>query len=541
MDKIYIVGHKNPDTDSICSAIAYANLKKLTGTENYVPARLGEINKETEFALNYFNQPIPELIETVLTQVSDIDYYKIDMVYPHMTIKQVWETMKSTQTKLLPIIASPEERKMAGVISVGDITQFHMETFGENSLTKFNTSFYNIVQVLNAEVLSGEEQLFDVIDGDIVACTNIDVLNNIAKNTVMIVSGTNHIDEIFKADLKCIILTDDCRVETIPESFKGVLVSTRCSIFEVIKNISLSIPIGEIMKTDDIVYFNESDFVDDIKDIMAKWKFRNFPIVDESNNVIGTLAGRHLMNIPRKKIILVDHNETSQAVFGLEQSQILEIIDHHRVADIQTNYPIYFRNEPVGSTATIVGSMYVENDLLPDKMIAGLLLSAIISDTLLFKSPTCTKVDKAMAQKLAAIAKLDINEYGKLLLHAGVQLDNKTPEELVYTDFKEFSFNKYHFAVGQVNTAGMEALERMRSDILSFIKEVSKEKGYNIVALMVTDIMNAGSEILYAGDAVMVMKDLFNSVSEETTGFLPGIVSRKKQVVPQILNKLSHY
>ncbi len=540
MDKVYVFGHKNPDTDSICSAISYCSFKKLLGVENCVPARLGEINKETEYILNHFNVPVPQLIESVMTQVSDIDYDKLIMIYPHVTIKQVWETMKSTQTKLLPLIASPEERKMVGVVSLGDVTKFNMETFDENALSEYNTSFFNIAEVLKAEIISGNDQLFDVVNGTIITCTSIEALNKVDKNAIVVVGNGINLESALKADVKCIILADGCKVKT-PKSFKGVLLSTPYSIFNIIKIISLAIPVGEIMKTEDIIYFNESDFIDDVRDIMTKWKFRNYPILDGGNNVLGTLAGRHLLNIKNKKVILVDHNEKSQSVHGLEQSQILEIIDHHRVADIQTNYPVYFRNEPVGSTGTIIGNMYLENDLMPDKKTAGLLLSSIISDTLLFKSPTCTQIDRSMAQKLAAVAELNIDEYGRSMLREGSQLEDKTPEELLYTDFKEFSFNKYHFAVAQVNTVNMNRIAEIKSDILSYIRNLSKEKGYNIMALMVTDILDGGSEILYAGDSVEVMKELFNSRSEESTGYLPGVVSRKKQVIPQIINKLSYY
>ena len=541
MDKIYVIGHRNPDTDSICSSIAYCSYKKLLGTENCVPARLGKINKETEFVLDYFNLQTPRLIESVKTQVSDIEYYKLNMIYPHMTVKQVWETIKETQTKLLPIIESPEEKKMVGVVSLGDVTRFNMETFEENSLSNYNTSFFNIVEVLKAEVLSGKDQLFDTVDGKIVTCTNNDTINSLEKNSIVVVSKGVDIEKILKTNVKCVILADGYKIDKVPQYFKGVLLSAQFSFFHIIKDISLAVPVGEIMKTKDVVYFNESDFIDDIRDIMVKWRFRNFPILDTRNNVLGSLSRRHLLNIKNKRVILVDHNEKSQSVNGLEQAHILEIIVHHRVGDIQTNYPIYFRNEPVGCTATIIGNMFLENNLLPDKRTAGLLLSAIISDTLLFKSPTCTSLDKAMAQKLSAVAELDIEEYGKRMLYEGAHLEEKTPEELLHTDLKEFNFNKYHFAVAQVNTVSLEKMQDKKVDILEYIRKVSKDKGYNIMALMITDILNGGSEILYAGDAVSVMKDLFNSASEESSGYLPGIISRKKQVIPQLLNKLSYY
>lgn len=540
MDKIHVIGHKNPDTDSICSAIAYCNFKKLLGVQNCIPARLGKISKETEFVLNYFNISVPLQIDSVKTQVSDIEYDKLNMLYPHITIQHVWEIMKSTQTKLLPIIESPEERKMVGVVSLGDVTRFNMETFDETSLSKYNTSFFNIAEVLKAEVLAGNEQLFDAISGTIVTCTNNEMISKLDGKAIVITGEGINFKKLFKSDVKCVILTDGNKV-TVPKNFKGVVLATPYSLFNVIKVISLAVPVGEIMGTKEIVYFNEIDFIDDIRDIMIKWRFRNFPILDKGNNVLGTLERRHLLNVKNKKVILVDHNERTQSVEGLEQAQILEIIDHHRVGDIQTNYPIYFRNEPVGCTSTIIGTMYLENNLLPDKKTAGLLLSAIISDTLLFKSPTCTPADKSIAQKLSAVAELDIEEYGRQVLNAGTHLDGKSPEELLYTDFKEFSFNKYYFAVGQVNTVNLDKMGKMKRDILKYIKKVNEEKGYNLTALMITDILNGGSEILYAGDAVDVMKELFDSNSEETTGYLPGIISRKKQVIPQILNKLSYY
>lgn len=540
MDKIYVLGHKNPDTDSICSAIAYCNFKKLLGMNNCIPARLGNINKETEFVLDYFNLPIPKLVESVRTQVSDIEYDKLNMLYSHLTLKQIWEAMKTTQTKLLPIIESPEERKMLGIVSLGDITKFNMETFDENSLSKFNTTFFNVSQVLNAEVLSGSDQLLDLVNGKINIINSNGSPKKLDKDSVVITCEGVDLQKIFKANVKCIILTDGYKVAA-PESYKGIILSTNLSIFCAIKDISLAVPIGQVMMKKDIVNFNESDFIDDIREIMIKRRYRSFPIIDEDNNVIGTLSRRHLLEVKNKKVILVDHNEKSQAVDGLEQSRILEIIDHHRVGDIQTTYPIYFRNEPVGCTATIIGNMYLENDLLPDKTTAGLLLSAIISDTLLFKSPTCTYYDKTMAQKLSAVAELDIEEYGKRMLNANTQLEGKSPEELFLIDNKEFNFNKYRITVSQVNTVGVEGIEKLKGKVLPYIKKISDDKGYNIVAFIITDIISGGSEILYAGNAIAVMKDLFNSTSDETTGFLPGVVSRKKQVIPEILNKLSFY
>lgn len=540
MDKVYIIGHKNPDTDSICSAIAYSSFKRLQGMDNCVPVRLGKINRETEFVLEYFNLSLPQLIESVMTQVSDIDYDKLVMLHPHVTIKQVWETMQSTQTKLLPIISSPEERKMVGVVSLGDITRFNMETFEENTLAKHKTSFFNVSEVINAQVLAGNEQLPDTISGTIITCTNTEVLGCADKNAVVIISEGADIESVLNSGVKCIILTDSYKI-SVPGHFKGIVLSTPYSIFNVIKVISLAVSVREVMKTKDILYFNETDFIDDVKDIMAKWRIRNFPVLDSGNNAVGTLSGRHLLNVKSKNVILIDHNERAQSVHGLEQAHILEIIDHHRVGDIQTGYPIYFRNEPVGCTGTIIGTMYLENGLLPDKKTAGLLLSSIISDTLLFQSPTCTPTDKSMARKLSAVAELDIDEYGKTMLRSGSHLEDKPPEELLYTDFKEFNFNQYHFAVGQVNTVNMEKMGSMKKDILLCMRDISREKGYDIIALMVTDILDGGSEILYAGQSVGIMKELFNSGSDESSGYLPGVVSRKQQVIPQIINKLSYF
>ena len=541
MDKVYIIGHKNPDTDSICSAIAYENFKKQMGIHNCVPARLGKLNKETEFVLNYFNQAVPELVETVLPQISDVDYYKLNVLYPYMPIKDAWQIIKEKGIKLLTVIEGIKKKNLVGVISTGDIARFNMEVFGQSSLAKYKTTFYNVAQVLNAVVLYGENQLHDTIDGDITLCGNLNILKKINKNSILIVTESSYIEKIMKSDLKCVILGDACEVQNIPKTFKGLILKTTLSAIEIIKNIGLAVPVGEIMRTEDIVAFQESDFIDEIKDTLANMRYRHFPVMDDENSVLGTLSRRHLINIPRKKVILVDHNEKSQSVEGLEQAQVLEIIDHHRVADVQTSYPVFFRNEPVGSTATIIGNMFFQSNMLLDKTVAGLLLSAIISDTLLFKSPTCTELDRNTAQRLSEIAELDINEFGKKMLHAGAVLKDKTPQELLFNDLKEFSVNNYRFAVGQVNTASMEALDEIRSELMDYLKLICMERGYNLIALMVTDIINGGSEIIFSGDLSRVIKELFNSDKEETTGFLKGVVSRKKQVVPQLLNRLANY
>jgi manganese-dependent inorganic pyrophosphatase len=540
MDKVYIIGHKNPDTDSICSAISYCELKKALGVTNCVAGRLGSINKETEFALNYFDVAPPILIESVKTQISDIDYDNTNLLYPYMTIKQVWETMKITQNKMLPIIENLEDKRMKGIISLGDVTRFNMETFDENTLAKYETTFANIAEVLGAEVLMGNGQLSDIVKGKVVSFTGKNAIHSLDSNSVVIASEDADIDKIAMFNVKCIILTDGFQVVP-PKGFDGIMLSTKETLFCVIRNIGLAVSVRQVMEQKDIISFNEKDFVEDIRDVMIKLKYRNFPVLDSDKNVLGTISGRHLMEVKNKKVIVVDHNERSQSVDGLEQAHILEIVDHHRVGDIQTNYPILFRNEPVGSTATIVAAMYKENDIVPEKKIAGILLSAILSDTLLFKSPTCTEMDKLMAKRMAEIAEIHIEHYGKQLLNIGINIEGKTPKELFDIDYKEFEYNKYRLVVSQVNAASEEGIKNIKGMMLPYIKKIAKEKAYNIVMFIITDILNGGSEIIYAGDAKQIVKELYHSTSNETTGYLPGVISRKKQVMPQLLNKLSYY
>lgn len=537
-DIIYISGHKNPDTDSICSAISYAEFKNKMGFESAIPVRLGKVSKETQFALDYFNVEAPKLIETVRTQIKDLNIDKVRSITKDVSLKKALKIMKDDKVKSLPVI--DENSKILGIASLSNITATYVDIWDTNILHKSETTLDNILDTLCAEAIYESEDK-DCLKGKIViaAMKPDSAVELIEEGDIVICGDREDAQEIIldkKASLMIITGKHSVSSSIIDKAKKA-----NCSIivspydtFTTARLIPQSIPVGYIMTKENLVVFSNEDLVDDVKEIMVQTRYSSYPVVDCNQKVIGTISRYHLISKNKKKVILVDHNERSQSVPGLEDAELLEVIDHHRIGDIQTGFPIYFRNEPVGCTATIVGSKFFENGIKPSKEVAGLLCSAIISDTLLFRSPTSTDTDKNMLKKLAEIAGIDPEQYANEMFKAGTSLQGKTLDEIFNQDFKVFNISALKVGVGQVTTMDTEGFKSMKADMLKYMEDKVKKEGFNLLVLMVTDIIEEGSELLVVGAESYLVEKAFNAQVENNCVYLPGVMSRKKQIIPPL-------
>lgn len=538
-DVIYVTGHKNPDSDSICAAFAYAEFKNKKGSSlPAIPVRLGNVNRETQYILDYFGVEAPQLLKTVKLKVEDLDFDKITPVSPKISLKTAWNIMKDKNIKTLPV--ADENDHLLGVLAISNLTSCYMDIWDNRILAKSNTTFDNILDTLSAkEVYKNPET--NHFPGKIVvsAMKPESMKDHIEAGDIAIVGDREEVqDALLDLDISLMIITGshtptDKIIEKAKKSNISVI-STPHDSFTASRLIVQSIPVGYVMIKDKLVTFSTEDLVDDVKPVMIETRFRSYPVIDSNDKVIGTMSRYHLISDYRKKIIQVDHNERGQSVDGLEDADILEIIDHHRVADIQTNGPLYFRSEPIGSTSTIVGKCFFENGITPSREVAGLLCGAIISDTLLFRSPTCTPEDKEVCLKLAEIAGINVDEFAKEMFKAGTSLKGKTVEEIFNQDFKPFTIGETKVGIAQVNTMDIEGFMPLKDEMLTYMTSKAKQDGLDMTLLLLTDILNEGSQILVAGDKPEIAEKAFNVTLKDSTAFLDGVLSRKKQVVPPI-------
>lgn len=536
MSTIYVTGHKSPDTDSICSAIAYANLKKISENIDVLPVRLGELNRETQFILDYFGVDAPTLIDNVYTQVHDITYDEPLLIDENAPLYDAWNLLLEKNQKTIAVI--DKENKLKGVATMGDLAKSYLTSSQE--LSRYSIPVENIVRTLNGEIIVKNE---DFVKGDIIVAAMVteSVLDKIKDGVTVIVGNRENIQlKSIEIGAKTLIITGNPKISddviSRAKEYKSTIIRVPCDTFDSIKLINQCLPMSYIM-IKDIVTFNDNDFIDDVRQNMLKYRFRNFPVVNDSGNVLGLLARRHILDYERKKVILVDHNELSQAVDGIEDATILEIIDHHRVGGIETGQPILFRNQPVGCTSTIINKMFEERSLVPEKKIAGLMCAAILSDTLVFKSPTCTPEDIRAAKKLSEIAGIDIDTFGNEMFKAGTSLEGKTVEEIFYMDFKEFNISNFKVGIGQVNT--LSDTGNLKNKLIEFMEKERENKNYNLLLLMLTDIINEGSLILFAGNHKDLLRKAFNVNIDDNNFYLPYVISRKKQIVPPIAKAIN--
>lgn len=541
-ERIYITGHRNPDTDSICASIAYAELKKRLGIAA-VPVRIGDINRETEFVLNYFKVKIPDYLYSVKTQVCDLDIDEISSVSADISIKTAWSIMQKSNVKVLPVTSG--SGKLLGIVTLSDITESYMNALNSNILLAGNTPLQNIVDTLNAKLINGCDDDFRQTGKVVIAAMEPGSMQPFIEKGDIVLVGDRKDAQIKAVEIEasCIILTCNGQIGKdvleLAKKNKCIVMETGYDTFTTARLINQSIPISLIMTQKDMVFFHINDYIDSIKDRMLKTRYRSYPVVDDNGCIKGFVSRYHLISQKRKKIILVDHNEKAQTIDGIEQAEILEIIDHHRLGDIQTGYPVYIRNEIVGSTSTLIANMYFENGIKPSKEMAGILCAAIISDTIKFKSPTNTYTDISMVSKLAKIAEMDIDEFSAQMFRAGSTLTGMSPREILGNDFKDYVINNNKIGIGQISLFNLQDLQELKSKLLEYMNSHFSSDGYRLLLLMVTDIINEGSYLLFAGDKGELVSKAFGVEPNESSVYLQGVVSRKKQVVPQLANAIS--
>ncbi|ENZ02244.1 hypothetical protein HMPREF1092_01479 [Clostridium thermobutyricum] len=537
---IYVTGHKNPDSDSICAAYSYADLKNRIGDVPAIPVRLGNVNPETQFILDYFGVNAPQLLDTVKLKVEDLKIDNISPVSPEISLKMAWNIMKDKNIKSIPVADGNEH--LVGVLSLSNLTSSYMDIWDNQILAKSCTSIENIIDTLSAKAITINEEN-KIFKGKIcvAAMQPNSMKEHIDAEDIAIVGDRPDVQEnLINVGVSLMIITGSNALsnELVEKAkAKGVtVISTPHDSFTASRLIIQSIPVGFVMAKENLVSFTTDDLVEEVKESMLETRYSSYPVTDPDGRVIGTISRYHLISNFKKKVIQVDHNERGQSVDGLEEAEVLEIIDHHRVADIQTNNPIYFRNEPIGSTSSIVAKCFFENGIRPSREVAGLLCGAIISDTLLFKSPTCTPQDKHICQKLADIAGVNIEDFGTALLKAGTSLKGKTVEQIFNQDFKPFSMGDIKVGIAQVNTMDIDGFMPLKEEMLNYMNKKAQDNGFHTVVLLLTDVLNEGSQILVAGERSDLVEKAFNVKLEASTAFLPGVLSRKKQVVPPLTN-----
>ena len=551
LKKTLVLGHRNPDTDSICSAICYAGFKhQLTG-ENYEPCRAGNVNPETQYVLDYFKLKAPRLVENVKTQVKDIEIRKTKGVSRGISLKNAWGLMQENNVVTLPCVT--EEGLLEGVITIGDITKSYMNLYDSSIISKACTKYANILDTLEGSMVVGDSEAYFDRGKVLIAAANPDLMENYIEKHDLVILGNRYESQLCAIEMEagCIIVCEGAGVSLtirkLAQERGCAVITTPYDTYTTARLINQSMPISYFMTKENIIEFSEEDYLDDIREIMASKRHRDFPILDSEGKYIGMISRRNLLGAKGKSIILVDHNEKSQAVEGMESADIREIIDHHRLGTVETMSPVFFRNQPLGCTATIIYQMYQENHIEIDKTTAGLLCSAIISDTLLFRSPTCTPIDKAAGLALAQIAGLDIEKYAIDMFSAGSNLKGKSDGDIFYQDFKRFTVGNSVFGIGQITSLNAVELKDLRTRMSAYTEKEREQHEIDMMFFMLTNILTESTDLICTGQgAEQLIANAFHVKDEDMenvsgqTGIvkLPGVVSRKKQLAPQIMMAL---
>jgi len=532
MDTVYVIGHRNPDTDSVVAAISYAALNNALGENNYVAARAGHLNTETSFLLNRFGFQPPVYLHSVRTQVVDVDYDKPPALASGVPISYAWQMLQNEMNSVsaLPIIE--EDGKLFGLVTAGGIAEKDMESLSDPTVSQIPV--FNLLSALEGHIINSEEDIFDEISGEVVIALPGES-SRIKSDSIILCGNQKEVADLaIKNGAACLIFCSTSLAEQYRNlSSKTCLIACPYDAYRAARLIFQSIPIGRIACVNDLKYFHLTDYIDDVRDTVIQSRFRSYPVLDENDKVVGTLSRYHLIRPRRKKVALVDHNEVSQAVLGLDQADIIAIIDHHRLADVQTGNPVFMRNEPVGSTTSIIAAMYQEHGLMPSPNLAGLMASAIISDTVMFKSPTCTQHDRVLAERLARHASINLDELGTTIFSRGVSPDMPA-EKLIKADMKEFHLGSHRLAISQVTTVQSDKFMKRSIEFVSVLESIRKDNQYDIMLMMITNVLKEGTELLFVGDpevirAAFSANDVFNHYV-----FLPGVLSRKLQVVPAL-------
>ena len=532
MDPIYVTGHRNPDTDSIVAAMAYAALRNAVGDREYEAACLGHVSDETQIVLDRFGFQPPKRIYNMYTQVRDLEYDTPPVLGAAVTVGRGWKILQQ-QKNISAVPVTNEDGTLYGMLSRENVASYNMEMVGAAKLK--DVPLFNVLSVLDGRILNAAGENTDIISGEVTIALPQEQENLLFNSPNSIVICGHQPDMIKRAlmlNVSCLVL---CQAELSEElrslPTKTCIISTPYDAYRAARLIFQSVSIDRICRTENLVCFHLDDRVDEVREKVLQFRDPCYPILDEEEKVVGVLTRYHLLRPRRKRVVLVDHNEIAQSVPGLEEADILEIIDHHRLADIQTNNPIYVRNEPVGCTNTIIASMFQDRGLMPSAKMAGMMAAAILSDTVMFKSPTCTERDKRTAERMARLANVSLEELGREIFSASVE--KKSAEELLFTDYKEFHIAGHDLAVAQVTCVDSPNMLQRKEDFLKIMERTAKEKGFSMMILMLTDVLLEGTQLIYVGNDETIQQ-AFSVHPKDNTVFLPKIMSRKKQVIPML-------
>ena len=539
--KVVVIGHRNPDTDSICSAIAYAELKNKTSDLVCEPRRAGKMNQETEFVLKKFGVKPPRMCTDVNPKIRDVDYREMPGIPGSTSLRKAWEIMRDQKIDTLPVTSADNE--LEGVITVKDIATANMDVFDTEILAKSKTSYKNILETLDGTMVVGSEDAVCATGRIRIGTATPEMLESTVEKGDIVILTNRYESQLcaIEKEAALLIICNGSKVgrtiQRIAEETGVAIMTTPEDTYAVGKLISQCAPISYYMTRDDIMKFTLVTPVADVTRVMAKVRHRYFPILDEDGKYCGMVSRRNIIALRKRRIILVDHNEATQAVEGFDQAEILEIIDHHRIGSLETSGPVYFRNQPVGCTATIVTQMYDESGVEIPQKTAGLLLAAILSDTLVFRSPTCTPMDVGAANRLAKIAGVDINEFANEMFEAGEKLDGKTAEEVFLQDFKVFMCGDIRFGVAQGSYMTRKNLQAAEALLQPYLEEARNKQNVEDIYMLLTDVPKEESVVISSGRyAAEVLADGFETQPADDGSFtLPGVVSRKKQFIPALM------
>ena len=545
MKPTIVIGHKNPDTDSICSAICYANLKQITTGKDYIPCRAGQLNPESKYVLDIFGVKEPQIIQSLKPRLSDVQYREVKGIDPDTSLKRAWEYMRENNIRTVPVL--DQANYVQGILTMGDIARFNMEDIDANAVASAKTSYKNIVDVLNGELVVGDINDYYTKGRVSVGAANPDLIEELIGDHDMIILGNRYDSQVCSIQMNagCIIIALGSpisrTIKKLAEESNCAVISTPMDTYACARVINQSVPVKHIMRTTDLITFHCDDFVSDVKEVVAKKRIRYFPILDDSGKYRGMISQRNLLDVEQQEVILVDHNERNQAVEGIRYAAVTEIIDHHRIDAVETSNPIFFRNQPLGCTATIIAQIYREQDVEITSTIAGLLCSAIISDTLMFRSPTCTPMDRRIAKELAEIAGLDIDAHAAAMFRAGSQLRNRTSDELFYIDNKNYRVGDIQLSISQISGIDQTELDDLKPKMLNYLKKTLKNSPFDMLFAMMTNIITETTELLFAGSgSSKLIQVAFGKSTFEDSIVLPNVVSRKKQIVPRLISALEN-
>lgn len=542
MKPTIVIGHKNPDTDSICSAICYADLKrKLTG-EEYIPCRAGELNGETKFVLDKFKIEPPTLIESLEPRISDVQFRQVGGIEPTISIRRAWEYMRDNDLQTVPILT--KRGKIKGVVTLGDQARFYMEDLDASALSKAKTPYSNIADVIDGEIVVGDPEENFSKGKVVVAAANPELMEDYIEENDLVILGDRSDSQISAIDMNagCLIVCLGAKVKKsiarLAEESGCTIIVTPLDTYSVSKLVNQAIPVGHIMNKT-LLTFSEEDLVSEVRATVSKKRIRYFPILNADDKYVGMISQRNLLDIARQKVVLVDHNEKSQAVDGIRSAEVVEVIDHHRIDSVETMNPIYFRNQPLGCTATIITMMYIENSIEIEPKIAALLCSAILSDTLMFRSPTCTLVDESTAKMLAVKAGIDIESHAAAMFNAGSKLKKKTPDEIFHIDCKTFDAEGVTLSVSQITSVSASELKRVKEKMIPYMENLLPTSGADMLFMLLTNIIEEKSELLFVGSSARaVVQEAFDAEPDANSVELIGVVSRKKQVLAPLIKAI---